>query len=88
MADLCQTEVDGLRARWRMLRNHVIAIVVVENAVDSSAVLCFETGGYPDLVRARELHPELASLWDAVRHEFWEQLIPPRPSFADAPALA
>ena len=82
MADLCQTEIDGLRAGWRMLRNHAIAIVVVENAFDSSAVVRFEAGGYPDLALARELHPELANLWDAVRHDFWRNLIPPQPSLA------
>ncbi|MET8800648.1 hypothetical protein ABZV91_30195 [Nocardia sp. NPDC004568] len=74
---LCRTEVDGLRATWRMLRDHAIAIVVVEKLSDASPVVRFPSGGYPDLVKARELHPELAGLWDAIRHEFWGRLMSP-----------
>lgn len=74
---MCRTEVDGLRATWRMLRDHAIAIVVVEKLSDASPVVCFPSGSYPDLARARELYPELAGLWDAVRHEFWKRLMSP-----------
>ncbi|MEV3962248.1 hypothetical protein AB0M34_15335 [Nocardia sp. NPDC050193] len=76
-AGICRTEVDGLRASWRMLRDHAIAIVVVEKLADASPVVCFPSGSYPDLARARELYPELAGLWDAIRHEFWGQLMSP-----------
>ncbi|WP_157229094.1 hypothetical protein [Nocardia brevicatena] len=75
---MCRTEADGLCATWCLLRHHLIAIVAVENASDASSVVCFGPGSYPDLVQARELHPELARLWDAVRHEFWGKLFPPR----------
>lgn len=74
---MCRTEVDGLRATWRMLRDHAIAIVVVEKLADASPVVCFPSGSYPDLARARELYPELAGLWDAIRHEFWGRLMSP-----------
>ncbi|WP_280189629.1 MULTISPECIES: hypothetical protein [Nocardia] len=32
-------------------------------------------GSYPDLAQARELLPKLTGLWDAVRHDFWSQLL-------------
>lgn len=74
---MCRTEADGLGATWRMLRDHAIAIVVVEKLADASPVVRFTSGSYPDLARARELHPELAGLWDAIRHEFWKRLMSP-----------
>ncbi|MGY1895151.1 hypothetical protein [Nocardia gipuzkoensis] len=33
-------------------------------------------GSYPDLAQARELLPKSTGLWDAVRHDFWSQLLP------------
>ncbi|WP_228003128.1 hypothetical protein [Nocardia australiensis] len=72
-----RTEVDGLHVTWHVIQHHLIAIVAVENACDASWAVCFDPGNYPDLARARELHPELTRLWDAVRHEFWDKLIPP-----------
>ncbi len=77
MRDLCRTEVDGLCVTWRFVQHHLIAIVGVHNVSDASPVASFSPSSYPDLARARELLPELARLWDAVRHEFWTQLIPP-----------
>lgn len=74
---MCRTEADGLRATWRLLRDHVIAIVVVETLSDAAPVVCFPSGRYPDLARARELYPELTGLWDAIRHEFWKRLMSP-----------
>ncbi len=74
----CHTEVDGLRVTWRLVQHHVIAIVAVHNASDASPVASFCPSSYPDLARARELLPGLTKLWDAVRREFWTQLIPPR----------
>ncbi|MFI7671617.1 hypothetical protein [Nocardia sp. NPDC049526] len=73
----CHTEVDGLRVTWRLVQHHLIAIVAVHDASDASPVASFNPSSYPDLARARELLPELARLWDAVRHEFWTKLIPP-----------
>ncbi|MFQ6398772.1 hypothetical protein ACLMAJ_35710 [Nocardia sp. KC 131] len=74
-----RTEVDGLRVTWRLVQHHLIAIVSVDNASDASPVASFSPSNYPDLALARELLPELARLWDAVRHEFWTKLIPPLP---------
>ncbi|WP_039828890.1 hypothetical protein [Nocardia testacea] len=85
---MCRTEVDGLRATWRLLRDHAIAIVGVEKLADASPVVRFPSGGYPDLARARELHPELAGLWDAIRHEFWGRLMSPLTSGPEAHAWA
>ncbi|WP_067478415.1 hypothetical protein [Nocardia amamiensis] len=88
MDDVRRTEVDGLRVTWGLLQHHLIAIVAVHNKHDASPVVSFSPGNYPDLVRARELHPELARLWDAVRREFWEKLIPPQPLGARRQAWA
>lgn len=82
MNDVCRTEVDGLRVTWRLIQNHLISIVAVQNASDASPVLSFTPTACPDLAQARELHPGLTKLWDAVRHDFWTTLIPPRPSRA------
>ena len=78
MGNVRRTEVDGLHAMWCVVRHHLIAIMAVENTRDASAVVCFSPGSYPDLARARELHPELARLWDEIRREFWGELIPAR----------
>jgi hypothetical protein len=80
MNDVRRTEFDGLRVTWRLIQNHLISIVDVHNASDALLVLSFGPAAYPDLVRARELHPGLTKQWDAVRHDFWITLIPPRPS--------
>ncbi|MBF6079607.1 hypothetical protein ABZ894_28360 [Nocardia beijingensis] len=77
MNDVRHTEVDGIRVTWRFVQHHLIAIVAVDNASDASPVVSFGPGNYPDLAQARELLPELARLWDAVRREFWAKLIPP-----------
>ncbi|WP_330230650.1 hypothetical protein OHA40_32685 [Nocardia sp. NBC_00508] len=88
MDDVRRTEVDGLRVTWGLVQHHLIAIVAVHDASDASPVVAFSPGNYPDLAQARELLPELARLWDAVRHEFWAKLIPPGPLGAGRRAWA
>src|SRR5690348_6915381 len=78
MGDVCRTEFDGLRVTWRLIQNHLISILAVHDASDASPVVSFGPATYPDLVQARELHPGLTKLWDAVRRDFWAELIPPR----------
>ncbi|WP_327094399.1 hypothetical protein OIE68_30150 [Nocardia vinacea] len=78
MDDVCRTEFDGLRVTWRLIQNQLISIVAVHDASDASPVLSFGPAAYPDLARARELHPGLTKVWDAVRRDFWTTLIPPR----------
>ncbi|WP_433679136.1 hypothetical protein [Nocardia sp. CA-119907] len=65
---------------WRLIQNQLISIVGVHNACDASPALSFGPAAYPDLAQARELHPGLTKVWDAVRHDFWTKLIPPRAS--------
>ncbi len=78
MDNVCRTEADGLRVTWRLIQNRLISILAVHDASDASPVLSFGPATYPDLVQARELHPGLTELWDAVRRDFWNTLIPPR----------
>ncbi|WP_146161167.1 hypothetical protein [Nocardia sp. MDA0666] len=79
MDDTRRTEVDGLRATWLLFQNHLISIVAVHGASGAPPIVSFGPEEFPDLAQARELHPELNTLWDAVRHEFWTKLIPPHP---------
>lgn len=84
MADMRRIEVDGLCALWRLSPDHLISIVAVHKASDASPVVSFGPGMYPDLAGARELFPGFAKLWDAVRHEFWNELIPTRQPSSDS----
>ncbi|WP_280302705.1 hypothetical protein [Nocardia abscessus] len=43
---------------------------------DVTPIASYGPGSYPDLAQARELLPKLTGLWDAVRHDFWSQLLP------------
>ncbi|WP_040701333.1 hypothetical protein [Nocardia vinacea] len=86
--DLRRTEVDGFCVTWRLVQHHLIAIVAVGKASNASQIASFCPSNYPDLVRARELFPELTRLWDAVRREFWTNLIPPLPMAARKRVLA
>jgi hypothetical protein len=73
--DIHETEADGFRATWR-LDHHRVSIMVVHNASDSAPIVSFTPGRYPDLAQAREQLPKPAKLWDAVRHDFWTELLP------------
>ncbi|MBY8856394.1 hypothetical protein K7711_07895 [Nocardia sp. CA2R105] len=79
MDDVRRTEVDGLRVTWRLIRHHIIAVIAVNYARDATPVVSFGPDHFPDLAQVRELFPELAKLWDEVRHEFWTSFIPPQP---------
>ncbi|WP_043693223.1 hypothetical protein [Nocardia abscessus] len=79
MADVRRVEVDGLRASWCVSEGHLISIIAVHKASAAAPVVSFGPEIYPDLVQARELLPGLVKLWDAVRHDFWNQYIPAHP---------
>ncbi|WP_330231160.1 hypothetical protein OHA40_00910 [Nocardia sp. NBC_00508] len=79
MDDTRRTEADGLRATWRPFQDHLISIVAVHEASGTTPIVSFGPDDFPDLAQARELLPEMNKLWDAVRHDFWTKLIPPRP---------
>lgn len=36
------------------------------------------TAAAPDLADVREKYPNLSRLWDAVRHEYWAEVITPQ----------
>ncbi|MFI6959458.1 hypothetical protein ACIBJI_39085 [Nocardia sp. NPDC050408] len=76
MDGIHRTEVDRLQATWQLDHRHVIQIMCVHNISDPTPLATFDPGGYPDLVEARERLPKLAQLWDAVRHDFWTEVIP------------
>jgi hypothetical protein len=84
MDDIHETEADGFRATWR-LDHHRISIMFVHNASDSTPIASFTPGRYPDLAQAREQLPEMTKLWDAVRHDFWTELLPHQRHSTTAP---
>jgi hypothetical protein len=69
MDGIRRTEADGFQATWR-LDHHRIAILLVHNTSDSTPMVSFTSGPYPDLAQAREQLPTLAKLWDALRHNY------------------
>jgi hypothetical protein len=79
MEDTRRTEAGGLRATWRPFHNHLISIVAVHETSSTTPIVSFGPEDFPDLAQARELLPEMAKLWDAVRHDFWSKIIPPQP---------
>ncbi|MEU6827885.1 hypothetical protein ABZ894_04455 [Nocardia beijingensis] len=79
MNDIRRTEVEGFRVTWRLFHDHLISIVAVHEASGVTPIVSFGPENFPDLAQARELLPEMAELWDAVRHDFWTKLIPPQP---------
>ncbi|WP_040783035.1 hypothetical protein [Nocardia pneumoniae] len=83
MTEVRRIEVDGLRVSWRLSQGHLISIVAVHNAADAAPVVSFGPHIYPDLAQARELLPGFTKLWDAVRREFWNELIPTRQQSVD-----
>jgi hypothetical protein len=46
------------------------------NTSNATPTVSFAPGHYPDLAQAREQLPKPAKLWDAVRHDFWTELLP------------
>ncbi|QIS23604.1 hypothetical protein [Nocardia terpenica] len=69
------TEVEGLRAEWKFLAGHRIGIVSVRAIADGEPVVCFPENCYPDLALARERRPELETLWNAIRHDYWTEAL-------------
>ncbi|MFI5779907.1 hypothetical protein [Nocardia sp. NPDC051570] len=53
--------------------------MAVHNISDGAVVVAFGADHCPDLAEARERMPELATVWDAVRHAYWVELVPPLP---------
>ncbi|WP_198036958.1 hypothetical protein [Nocardia sp. BMG51109] len=65
------TEIEGLRATWRLDRRQ-IEILEVHNLsrdAETGAEVTFEPG--TDLAEARVRRPEWEPLWNAIRREFW-----------------
>ncbi|WP_433683866.1 hypothetical protein [Nocardia sp. CA-119907] len=70
-----RTEVDGWLAVWRIDR-HRIRMMLVRNLASAETLASFHPARCPDLAQMRERFPKLSRLWDAVRHEYWTELIP------------
>ncbi|WP_433726239.1 hypothetical protein ACQP0C_32580 [Nocardia sp. CA-129566] len=68
-----RTEVEGWQVSWR-LDHRRIRIMLVCNVFESEPLISISSAAAaPDLVQVRERFPELARLWDAVRHEYWTE---------------
>ncbi|WP_024805647.1 hypothetical protein [Nocardia sp. BMG51109] len=70
-ANIRRTEVDGCEVTWQ-LAGHTARIMTVRE--DGVVLVSYEVS--PDLAQARDGWPQLAGLWDAVRHELWSELVP------------
>ncbi len=72
-----RTEVDGWEAIWR-IDNCCIRMLLVRNLSELDPLISMSSViAAPDLVQVREWFPELARLWDAVRHEYWVESLGP-----------
>lgn len=74
-----RTEVDGWVVVWEIDHWH-IRIMLVRSVIDSARPLLSTDVAVaaPDLADMREKYPNLSRLWDAVRHEFWTEVITPQ----------
>ncbi|NUP25550.1 MAG: hypothetical protein HOQ44_02475 [Nocardia sp.] len=66
---VCRTEAGGCLAVWRLDR-YCVRIIEVRDERGSRV----SPAGAPDLAEMRERCPDLAPLWDAVRHDLWSSL--------------
>ncbi|WP_187687589.1 hypothetical protein [Nocardia wallacei] len=70
-----RTEVGGWQAIWRIDR-HRIRMLLVRNTSGSRPLLSAPVAATaPDLAQMRERFPDLSPLWDAIRHEYWTEII-------------
>ncbi|MFJ1457775.1 hypothetical protein [Nocardia sp. N2S4-5] len=70
--DVHHTECNGLRVTWRRdPTRQQILVVGIDAISDRSAVVTLAPGDHLDLVQARQRWPQLAPLWNAIRHDFW-----------------
>ncbi|WP_328398091.1 hypothetical protein [Nocardia sp. NBC_00416] len=70
-----RTRADEWLAVWRFDRR----IRMLRVCDTSGAQILLSAAGpatAPDLADMRERFPELTTLWDAVRHEFWARAVP------------
>lgn len=69
------SEVDGLRALWRVTRDPRgrIEICAVHDTDDVPNRTTRFPGG-TDLAEARERFPRWDRLWDTIQHEFWADI--------------
>ncbi|WP_416564934.1 hypothetical protein [Nocardia testacea] len=63
------TELEGRRVVWWLDRECVRIVEVRDPSGGRIPV-----SGAPDLAEMRERRPDLAALWDAVRHDLWSRL--------------
>jgi hypothetical protein len=65
------TEADGWSAEW-LLDHHCVRMMLVRNVSDPRPLMSAPVPAVaPDLAEMRERFPQLSSLWDAVRREYW-----------------
>lgn len=73
-----RTECDGWVAAWRPEHTCIRMMHVSTTTSRRAPLMAVDTpAAAPDLVIAREQFPNLARLWDAVRHDYWRHLVGP-----------
>ncbi|MFE9323839.1 hypothetical protein ACIHDR_21035 [Nocardia sp. NPDC052278] len=72
-----RTEVDGWQAIWRIEKCCIRMMLVHKLSEREPLISMSSVAAAPDLVQVRERFPDLARLWDAVRHEYWVESLGP-----------
>ncbi|MEU6563113.1 hypothetical protein [Nocardia nova] len=73
--DVRTTAVGTLEATWKLV-GHAARIQLVRTAL-GDVMVSYTDPECPDLADARQQRPDLAPLWNAVRHDLWTELAPP-----------
>jgi hypothetical protein len=74
-----RTEAGGWVAVWRLVHWSARIVEVSRRESAQPPLLRSEfVSAAPDLAEARERFPGLSLLWDAVRREYWAELITPQ----------
>lgn len=65
-----RTQINDLEAVWHREPTR-IGIQEVRHTANAALILSYPPEMRLDLVEARVQYPELAALWNAIRHDFW-----------------
>ncbi|MBF6176186.1 hypothetical protein [Nocardia blacklockiae] len=73
-----RTEAGEWLAVWRLDHWRIRVLLVCGRTDLSRPLLTYTPASAPDLADARERFPGLAVLWNAIRHEYWAEVVTPQ----------